>query len=63
MTVGYLSTLAAWLGGEYATREADMSVVLAWLCEAGTTYLEQKKCLFQEIVQRKRERYGLPQAA
>jgi hypothetical protein len=63
VTMGYLSTLAAWLGGEYAKRETDMSVVLGWLYEAGNTYLEQKKCPFQEIVQRKRERYGLPQVA
>ena len=62
-TVGYLSTLAAWLGGKYASQDTDLSVVLGWLYTEGNWYLEQKVCAFQDIVQRKRERYGLPALA
>src|SRR5207248_6913437 len=29
--MGYLSTLAAWLGGEYASSDVDVSLVLQWL--------------------------------
>ena len=30
-TIGYVSTLAAWLGGDYATPGADASLTLQWL--------------------------------
>lgn len=62
-TVGYLSTLAAWLGGDYARRDTDMSLVLGWLYGEGNSYLQRKVCAFQDVVHHKREVYGLPQIA
>ena len=40
--IGYLSTLAAWVGGDLATPETDISLVLRWLYGAGLDYLEEK---------------------
>src|SRR2546430_735476 len=41
--IGYLSTLAAWVGGDLATPEADISLVLRWLYGAGLDYLDEKE--------------------
>jgi len=57
-TIGYISTLAAWLGGEYVRQEADVSLVLHWLSEAGPEYLESKQRDFVEEVRKKQKRYG-----
>jgi hypothetical protein len=61
-TIGYIMTLAAWLGGDYAETEADISLLLHWLSEAGSAYLEAKKRDFYQEVCRKRVLYGLPLA-
>ncbi len=53
-------TLAAWLGGDYAQAETDISLLLHWLSEAGSAYLEVKKKEFYQEVCRKRLLYGLP---
>ena len=37
-TIGYISTLAAWLGGEYTSQDADVSLMLHWLSEVGPGY-------------------------
>jgi hypothetical protein len=56
--VGYLSTLAAWVGGELASPEADMSLVLHWLYGAGLEYLEEKEQDFSKLVEHKCALYG-----
>jgi hypothetical protein len=61
-TLGYMSTLAAWKGGELADQEADLSLTLHWLSEVAPEYLEDKQKDFQKEVQRKRLRFGLQSA-
>jgi hypothetical protein len=56
-TIGYVSTLAAWLGGEYAAPDADASLTLQWLYEAGTEYLDEKGREFYKEVLRKMKLY------
>ncbi len=62
-TIGYISTLAAWLGGEYASPDVDLSVLLQWLYTSGTEYLEEKQRDFLNEVRKKQERYGSNDAA
>jgi len=57
-TIGYISTLAAWLGGEYVDQDADVSLMLHWLSEAGPEYLESKQRDFIQEVRKKQKRYG-----
>lgn len=57
-TIGYISTLAAWLGGEYVNQDADVSLMLHWLSEAGPEYLESKQRDFLLEVRKKQKRYG-----
>ncbi len=57
-TVGYLSTLAAWLGGEYVAPESDLSMVLQWLYSSGSDYLDVKQRDFIEEVKKKQLRYA-----
>ena len=57
--IGYLSSLAAWAGGELAEDGADLSVVLHWLMHEGGAYLERVKRDFSAEVQRKRLKLGL----
>ena len=52
--VGYTSSLAAHLGGEYSEDTVDFSLVLHWLAIAGPEYLERVKRDFASEVQRKR---------
>ena len=52
--VGYASSLAAHLGGEYGKSTVDLSLVLHWLAQAGPEYLERVKRDFASEVQRKR---------
>jgi hypothetical protein len=61
-TLGYLSTLAAWKGGDLANPEADLSLALHWLSEVGPLYLQARDKDFQQDVQRKRLRFGLQSA-
>jgi hypothetical protein len=61
-TIGYISTLAAWIGGEYADQDADVSLMLHWLSEVGPGYLKSKQRNFQEEVLKKLKRYGNTQA-
>ncbi len=42
--IGYLSTLSAWIGGDLASRETEISQVLHWLYEAGADYQDEKGC-------------------
>jgi hypothetical protein len=56
--IGYCSTLAAWLGGEYAASDADVSLLLRWLYEAGSEYLEEHMRDFLAEVQKKQKLYG-----
>jgi hypothetical protein len=57
-TIGYLSTLAAWLGGEYASDDTDVSLMLHWLAEHGPEYLDAKEREFVQEVRKKQKRYG-----
>jgi len=57
-TIGYISTLAAWLGGDYVDQDADVSLMLHWLSEAGPEYLESKQRDFIQEVRKKQKRYG-----
>ena len=52
-TLGYLSTLAAWVGGDLATQDVDISTVLHWLYGAGSEYLEEREQDFAAQVRRK----------
>jgi len=56
--IGYCSTLAAWLGGEYASTDTDVSLVLHWLSEAGVSYLDERERVFVEEVKKKQVLYG-----
>ncbi len=57
--IGYLTSLAAWAGGELAEDGTDLSVVLHWLAMKGDAYLERVQRDFSAEVQRKRIRLGL----
>ncbi len=56
--IGYSSTLAAWLGGEHAAPETDLSLVFQWLYEHGQDYLEDKDRDFFQEVKRKQDIYN-----
>ena len=62
-TIGYLSTLAAWLDGKYVESDVDLSSVLQWLYSSGLEYLEEKQRDFLSEVRKKQERYGSNDAA
>jgi hypothetical protein len=57
--IGYLTSLAAWAGGELAEDGVDLSVVLHWLVGKGGDYLERVGRDFSAEVQRKRVKFGL----
>jgi hypothetical protein len=57
--MGYLTSLAAWAGGELAEDGIDLSVVLHWLVGKGDDYLERVGRDFSTEVQRKRLKFGL----
>jgi hypothetical protein len=57
--MGYLTSLAAWAGGELAEDGVDLSVVLHWLAVKGDAYLERVQRDFSVEVQRKRLKFGL----
>jgi hypothetical protein len=61
--IGYLSTLAAWVGDDLASPEVDISLVLRWLYDAGLDYLEEKERDFSKLVQQKQKLYGSEQQA
>jgi len=61
--IGYLSTLAAWVGGDLAAPEVDISLVLRWLYGAGLDYLEEKERDFSKLVQQKQKLYGSEEQA
>ena len=62
-TIGYISTLAAWLGGEHTSPESDLSLTLRWLYSSGNEYLEEKQRDFLNEVRKKQARYGSTDAA
>lgn len=55
--LGYLSTLSAWLGGDLARSDTDISQVLHWLNDAGNDYLEEQGVDFAKLVERKCKLY------
>ena len=56
--IGYLTSLAAWVGDELADPAVDLSVVLHWFALKGGEYLERVDRDFGAEVQRKRSRFG-----
>ncbi len=56
--VGYLSSLAAWIGDELPDEGVDLSLVLHWLAIRGPEYLERVERDFSTEVQRKRLKFG-----
>lgn len=56
--IGYLTSLAAWAGGELAEEGVDLSIVLHWLAAKGGSYLERVDRDFSAEVQRKRIKFG-----
>jgi hypothetical protein len=56
--MGYLTSLAAWSGGELSHEGVDLSVVLHWLMERGEEYLQREERDFSAEVQRKRVKFG-----
>jgi hypothetical protein len=56
--IGYSSTLAAWLGGQFASPDADISLLLQWLYEHGLKYLASKDRDFVKEIIKKQQRYG-----
>ena len=54
--IGYITSLSAWVGGELASPQADLSLALHWLVKEGEKYLERKERDFALEVQRKRKR-------
>jgi hypothetical protein len=57
--IGYLTSMAAWAGGELAEDGVDLSVVLHWLAMKGQEYLERVDRDFGAEVVRKRVKLGL----
>ena len=57
--MGYLTSIAAWEGGELAREDIDLSIVLHWLVGRGYDYLKRTKRDFAEEVRRKRIKLGL----
>jgi hypothetical protein len=57
-TVGCATSLSAWVGGELADPDADISVFLHWLAVNGNGYLEDKGVSFGQEVVRKRSKIG-----
>ena len=57
--LGYLTSLAAWAGGELAEEYVDLPMVLDWFRIEGTNYLERVGWDFGSEVQRKRVKLGL----
>jgi len=58
-TVGYLSSMAAWLGrdGGKAGAEADLLYMIAWLRERTSVYLGKRARKFAKEVEKKRVRF------
>ena len=57
--IGYATSLSAWIGGDLADPDNDLSVFLHWLAIHGEKYLERKQWEFGTEVQRKRIKFGL----
>jgi hypothetical protein len=57
---GYASSVSAWLGGPYASRQVDVSLVFHWLCDQAAAYLAERGRAFGSVVLDKRQRFGLP---
>lgn len=57
-TMGYATSLSAWVGGDLADPETDISVFLHWLAVNGNDYLEEQGKRFGDEVVRKRLKIG-----
>lgn len=59
-TMGYATSLSAWVGGDLADSGADLSLFLHWLAVNGSGYLEEKGVSFGQEVVRKRLKMAKP---
>jgi len=57
--VGYMTSLAAWVGGDLASDGVDVSVVLHWLAMKSEDYLKRVDRDFSAEIQRKRVKFSL----
>ena len=57
--IGYLTSLAAWAGGDLAREGTDLSIVLHWLANSGQEYLDRVERDFSAEIVRKRVKLGL----
>jgi len=58
-TLGYGTSLSAWVGGDLADQDADISLFLHWFAEAARQHMAKKDVDFSAEVTRKRIKFGL----
>ena len=58
-TLGYGTSLSAWVGGDLADPDADISLFLHWFSEAASQHMLNKEMDFGSEVRRKRIKLGL----
>jgi hypothetical protein len=61
-TIGYISTLAAWLGGDDPSPNTNISLILHWLAEVGPEYLVSESRDFVQEVRKKQKGTAIQQA-
>lgn len=59
---GYASSVSAWLGGQFAAQQVDVSLIFHWFCDQVATYLAERGHEFASVVLDKRQRFGLSAA-
>ena len=58
-TLGYGTSLSAWVGGDLADPNVDISLFLHWFAEAASQHMLNKDMDFGAEVRRKRIKLGL----
>lgn len=56
--MGYATSVCAWVGGELACPENDLTIFLQWFAQEGQAYLSRKRLDFGTEVQHKRVKFG-----
>jgi hypothetical protein len=57
--LGYGTSLSAWVGGNLADPDADISLFLHWFAQAARQHMLNKEMAFGVEVRRKRIKLGL----
>ena len=57
--LGYGTSLSAWVGGDLAGSDTDISLFLHWFAEAASQHMVNKDMDFSAEVMRKRIKLGL----